>query len=81
MVSTSARILIADDLLLPAGELRRIQVLLRNDAEPVENVGDDALAFGLRDITVGERQLDVLKKQQPSTSLRREKLIRSEMTN
>ena len=33
---------------------------MRDDAEAVEDVGDDALALGLLHVAVGERQLDVL---------------------
>ncbi len=54
----------ADELLLAAGELRGIEILLRDDAEAIEHVGDDALALGLADVAVGERQLDVLVDRQ-----------------
>ena len=47
-------------LLLSAGELVRIEVLLADDVEAVEDVADHALALGALDVAVGERQVDVL---------------------
>ena len=54
----------ADELLLAARELSRIEILLGDDAEAIEDVGDDALALGFLDVAVGERQLDVLVDRQ-----------------
>ena len=50
----------ADQLLLPAGELPRIEILLADHAEPVERVGDDRLALRLLHVPVRQRDVEVL---------------------
>src|SRR5688572_28097709 len=47
-------------LLLAAGELRRIEVLLGHDPEAVERIGDQRLSLVLPDVAVGQRQVEVL---------------------
>src|SRR5262249_43074442 len=53
-----------DELLLAAGELRRVEILLRDDVEAVERVGDQAGALRALDVLVGEREVEVLGDRQ-----------------
>ena len=48
-------------LLLTAGKLVGIEIFLAHDAEAIERVRHHRLAFGTRDIFVGERQIDVFR--------------------
>src|SRR5690349_12025324 len=50
----------ANELLLAAGELAREEVLLADDAEPVERVGDERLPLRLAHAAVLERDVEVL---------------------
>src|SRR6185436_13615653 len=50
----------SNQLLLPAGELVRIEILLADDLKPVNDVGDNALAIRFFDIPVGQRNLEIL---------------------
>ena len=50
----------ADELLLAAGELRRVEVFFADDVELVQCVRHESLALGAGDVLVGERQVDVL---------------------
>ena len=49
-----------DELLLAARELVRIEILLADDRELVEDVADHALALGLLDVAIRERDVEVL---------------------
>ena len=50
----------ADQLLLAARELRRVQILLADDLEPVEDVAHHAVALLPLHVAVGERHVEVL---------------------
>src|SRR5262245_37540584 len=50
----------AHELLLAARELARIEVLLADDLEAIENVGHGALPLRAADVAIGERHLEVL---------------------
>src|SRR5436190_13651308 len=50
----------SDELLLPAGELVRIEVLLSDNLKPIERVGDDGLALAPLDIAIRERDVEIL---------------------
>ena len=50
---------IADELLLPSGELAGIQIFLRHDLEAIESVGDQALPLTARNVFIRKRQVDV----------------------
>src|SRR5438045_607773 len=54
----------ADELLLSARQLVRIQVLLADDLEAVEDVGHHALTILAAHVTVRERNLQVLVHRQ-----------------
>ena len=54
----------ADQLLLAARELVRIEILLADDLEAVEDVADHALALLPADVAVRERNLEVLVDRQ-----------------
>jgi len=45
---------------LPPGQLVRVEVLLSDDREPVEDVAHHALALRFLDVAVGERNVEVL---------------------
>src|SRR5439155_3696952 len=49
-----------DELLLPARELPREEVFLRDDPEAVERVGHERLALALLDVAIGQRDIQVL---------------------
>src|SRR5438552_58841 len=49
-----------DELLLAPGELRRVEVLLADDVEPVERFGHESGPLGGLDVLVGEREFQVL---------------------
>ena len=53
-----------DQLLLSAGELRRVEVLLADDLEAVEHVADQAVALLLLDVAIGERHVEVFVHRQ-----------------
>ena len=54
----------AHQLLLPAGQLIRIQILLSHDLKPIKDVGHHALTIFAADIPVRERNLQVLVHRQ-----------------
>src|SRR5918994_7305412 len=54
----------AHELLLTAGELRRIEILLPDHVEAIEDVGHHALTVGFLHVPVRERKLDVLVDRQ-----------------
>ena len=54
----------ADELLLAARELVRIEILLADDLKAVEDVADHALAILAADVAIGERNLEVLVDRQ-----------------
>src|SRR6266478_2155373 len=54
----------ADKLLLAAGELVREKVFLANDVEAIERVANQAYAFFVRHVFVGERDFQVLEYRQ-----------------
>ena len=54
----------ADELLLTARELIRVEILLPDDLKPIEDVGDHALALLAAHIAVRERNLEVLVHRQ-----------------
>ena len=54
----------ADQLLLPARELIREQVLLADHLEAVQSIRHDGLALAAADVAVGERNLEVLVHRQ-----------------
>ena len=53
-----------DELLLAAGELVRIEVLLADDVEAIEDVADHAVALGLLDVAIRQRHVEVLVHRQ-----------------
>src|ERR1043166_10219393 len=60
-----------DELLLATGELARIEILLRHDAEAVERVGHEALALPLLDIDRKSTRLNsshVSESRMPSSA-------------
>ena len=50
----------ADQLLLPAGELARIQILFPDDVKSIQRVADNRIAPGLVHVPVGKRNIQVL---------------------
>ena len=50
-----------DELLLSAGELVRIQRFLADDLEAVKNIRHHPFAFGLLNIAVGKRQIEIFR--------------------
>ena len=48
-----------DELLLAAGELIGVEVFFGDDVEAIEGVADEAGAFFLRDVFVGERDFEI----------------------
>src|SRR5690606_36027137 len=49
-----------DLLLLPAGELSRVEILLADDLESVENLGDAGLTLLARHVAVRQRDVQIL---------------------
>ena len=54
----------ADELLLTAGQLTRIEIFLADDLKAIEHVGDQRLAILPGDVAVRERHLEVLVDRQ-----------------
>src|SRR3954452_19602006 len=50
----------ADELLLSAGKLARVEVLFSDDVEAVERVGHNRSPFLFPDMPIGERDVEVL---------------------
>src|SRR5438874_13356417 len=48
-----------DELLLAAGELAWVEIFLRHDLKSVEYIRDDALALGLWDVAIAQRDLEI----------------------
>ena len=54
----------ADQLLLSAGKLARIQILFPDDVKSIQRVADNRIAPGLVHVPVGERDIQVLVDRQ-----------------
>ena len=54
----------ADELLLAAGELARIEILFPDDGETIERVGDQRGAFRFAVMPIGKRDVEILVNRQ-----------------